>query len=112
MIIADVLTLSLMLIAFALLSQTMPRHCKQIWRRVLSEQANRFSRILGWGLLLISLIALCYTHFFTNALLLWLGYCSLSALLVILLLSYRPQWLQTVLLPLHLLGQVLHKYRH
>lgn len=112
MIIIDILTIFLMLIAFTLLAQSMPRHSKQIWRRVLSDQANYFSRILGWCLLLISLIALCYSHFFTNALLLWLGYCTLSALLLILLLSYQPQWLQTVLLPLHQLGHLLHKYRH
>lgn len=94
---------SLIFFAFGFLAQAMPRHGKQIWGKALAEKAEQRSRLAGSILLLVSFAVLGFGSDISNAILLWLGYGTVSSLSVALLLSYKPHWLKMVLQP----GKVL-----
>lgn len=87
----------MMFLAFALLAQAMPRHGKQLWGKALTEQAERRSRYTGSTLLLLSFAMLCYYTGISNAILVWLGYATLCAFAIALILSYKPLWLYWLL---------------
>ncbi|MEE2024849.1 DUF3325 domain-containing protein [Alkalimonas mucilaginosa] len=90
----NTLVFALILWSFVLLAQAMARHGKQIWGKALSASAEKRSRQAGAGLLLLSFTLLFFWLDFATALLLWLGYCTVAALIIALLLSYQPAWLR------------------
>jgi Protein of unknown function (DUF3325) len=81
-------------IAFVLLCQAMPRHAKQIWGKVLSEQQEMLRRRAGFVLLALSLLVQLATLQIAAALLLWLGLLSLTAFTVSAVLSTKPRLLR------------------
>ncbi len=83
-----------MLWALVWLAQSMARHGKQIWGKAMSDKAEQKRQRSGWLLLSINFGALCLWLGPTTALLLWLGYATVASLVVALVLSYRPRWLQ------------------
>lgn len=81
-------------IAFVLLCQAMPRHAKQIWGKVLSDQQERIRRRSGFVLLALSLLVLLAAMQFAAAILLWLGLLSLTAITVAAFLTMKPRGLR------------------
>jgi len=82
---------------FAALALALNRHHKQVWRREPSRRRQWVLRLAGWGLLLASL-GLCQAQVgWASGLVWWAGLLTVAALLVIFLLTYRPNWLAHVL---------------
>jgi hypothetical protein len=82
---------------FSILALAMNRHHKQIWRREPSRRRQWLLRLAGSWLLLSSL-GLCQAQVgWASGLVWWTGLLTVAALLVILLLTYRPNWLARML---------------
>ncbi len=81
-------------IAFVLLCQAMPRHARQIWGKVLSDQQETIRRRSGFFLLSLSLLVLLATMQTAAAFLLWLGLLSLTAFTLSAVLSTKPMLLR------------------
>ncbi|MBK1673677.1 hypothetical protein CKO35_10225 [Ectothiorhodospira shaposhnikovii] len=78
------------LVALAL---AMDRHHRQIWQRPPSPRARRLLNMVGMTGLGVS-FALSVAHAgWSVGPALWLGLLSLTALVIVLLLSYRPRYL-------------------
>jgi hypothetical protein len=78
------------LLGFAALALSMSRHHQQVCRREPSRRRQGLLRLVGWGLLLAAL-ALCQAHAgWASGLVWWTGLLTAAALLVIVLLTYRP----------------------
>lgn len=80
------------LLGFATLALAMPRHHKQVWRREASRRRKWLLGGAGWTSLLMSLF-LCQAQVgWGRGLVWWAGLLTLAALLVTLILSFRPNW--------------------
>ncbi|WP_233010077.1 DUF3325 domain-containing protein [Rheinheimera faecalis] len=77
-------------IAFVLLCQAMPRHAKQIWGKVLSDQQEIIRRRSGFFLLALSLLVLLNKLQLAGAILVWFGLLSLTAITVAIVLTMKP----------------------
>lgn len=91
------LALASSLTGFAALALAMSRHHKQVWRREPSRRRQLLLRLAGWGLLLASM-GFCQAQVgWASGLIRWAGLLTVAALLVTLLLTYRPNWIARVL---------------
>lgn len=78
------------LLGFAALALSMSRHHQQVWRRAPSRRRQGLLRLVGRALLLAAL-GLCQMHAgWASGLVWWTGLLTAAALLVIVLLTYRP----------------------
>lgn len=80
------------LIGFATLASAMPRHHKQVWRREGSRRRKWLLGVVGWISLLVSLLLCLAQMGWGSGLVWWTGLLTLAALLVTLILSFRPRW--------------------
>jgi len=81
------------LLGFAALALSMSRHHQQVCRGEPSHRRQGLLRLVGWGLLLAAL-GLCQAHAgWASGLVWWTGLLTAAALLVIVLLTYRPNQL-------------------
>ncbi len=85
-------SLALALAAFALFAQSMRRHAGPHWN---ARRSTRL-RIVGWGALLASLALRLAGPGWRVGLTEWIGALALCAAAVMLLLTYRPAWLDRV----------------
>ena len=82
-----------MLAGMGWLALSLPAHWKQV-RPQRSEPASGQLRLLGWTGVLVSALACLAADHPSMAILVWLMLLALTAVLVALLLSTRPHWLQ------------------
>ena len=76
-------------LGFIALASSMSKHQKQIFGQELDAAKTKLATLLGWGLLVVALIA-CLLHgdSISNMISYWIGVLSFSALAVGLTLSY------------------------
>ena len=79
---------SLSSLAFISLASAMSKHQKQMYGQELTAQQTRLASILGWTLLLISLIICVISGPLSSMLSFWIGILTFSALFVGALLTY------------------------
>lgn len=77
----------------AALALAMSRHHEEVWRCDPSPRRRRRLRAAGCALLLGGLLLCMEQAGWASGLVWWPGLLSISALLVSLLLSFRPRWL-------------------
>jgi hypothetical protein len=87
------LALTATLCGLAALALAMSRHHKQVWRRDPSPRRRRSLRATGCALLLSGLLLCVERAGWASGLVWWSGLLSIAALLVTLMLSFRPHWL-------------------
>ena len=75
-------------LAFIALASAMSKHQKQIFNRELNPAQNRIATILGWLLLLTSLVICLLSGKISSMLSYWVGVLTFAALLIGLMLSY------------------------
>jgi hypothetical protein len=81
------------LIGFAALALALGRHHRQVWRREPSARRRWLLRAVGTACLLAGLLLCAAQVGWAQGLIWWAGLLSIAALLVSLLLSFRPNWL-------------------
>ena len=75
-------------LAFIALASAMTKHQKQIFNRELNPAQSRIATILGWLLLLTSLVICLLSGKISSMLSYWVGVLAFAALLIGLMLSY------------------------
>lgn len=94
-LLAGALVFALTLAGFAALALAIDRHHQQVCGRAALRRrrraALRAAGVLGLGLALAGSVALAGA---ATGIVLWTGLLSAAALALILVLSYRPQWLR------------------
>lgn len=75
-------------LAFIALASAMTKHQKQIFNCELNPAQSRIATILGWLLLLTSLVICLLSGKISSMLSYWVGVLTFSALLIGLMLSY------------------------
>ncbi len=85
------ISLGLALAAFTALSLAMDRHQEQVLGRALARPATLRWRVLGWALLVVSLLPCLALGSTSLAITVWAGTLSFAALALGLLLSYAPR---------------------
>ncbi|MDQ9009776.1 DUF3325 domain-containing protein [Acinetobacter gerneri] len=88
---------SLSTLGFFALASTMSKHQKQIFKRELAIKHTVLAKVIGWLLLIISLV-LCVKHFnLSTAISYWIGVLSFSALFVAWCLSYAENQIKKII---------------
>lgn len=87
---------SLCSIAFFALASAMSKHQKQIFEHELDLSQNRLASILGWVLLLITLIICMISAQLSNMISYWIGVLTFSALFVGLCFSYLATYIRKI----------------
>lgn len=87
---------SLCSIAFFALASSMSKHQKQIFGHELKPSKTRLVLILGWVLLLITLILCIMSAQLSNMISYWIGVLTFSALFVGLCISYLATNIQKI----------------
>ena len=75
-------------LAFIALASSMTKHQKQIFNRELHPAQSRIATIMGWLLLLTSLVICLLSGKISSMLSYWVGVLTFAALLIGLMLSY------------------------
>lgn len=96
----DLLAFALSFAAFSAIALGTERHAKQVFGRQPAPPLRRALSATGWVLLVASLAPALAARGPSIGSLNWLGYLSVAAVAIALLLSYRPQ-------PLRFLAPVL-----
>lgn len=90
-----------------LLSLAMTRHYRQVWSREPSASTSLAFRLCGWGLLTGSLLTSFVKISWSIGLVAWIGALSAAALILIVLLPYRPKAAATLALVTPVLATAL-----
>lgn len=75
-------------LGFFALASAMQKHQKQIFNQILSNTATRYYGLLGWLLLVLSLIICCFSGALSNMIAYWIASLSFAAMFVCLSLQY------------------------
>lgn len=79
---------SMISLSFMSLACSMSKHQKQIFAQQLSPRRTQLAHVLGWVLLVLSVLMALYTRSISIALSYWLGVATFAALFVAAILSY------------------------
>ncbi|MFV5404179.1 DUF3325 family protein [Acinetobacter sp. 228] len=85
-------------LGFFALATSMSKHQKQIFDRELDPAKTQLATILGWILLIISLILCLLTGAVSNMISYWLGSLTFAALVVGLSLSYLASKIKVIVM--------------
>lgn len=89
---ASLLALGFCYAGMAGLCLGMDRHYKQVWQREPRALARRGLRGAGWLLLALALLPCLRVWGASVGVVIWLGFLTAGAVLVVWLLPYRPRW--------------------
>jgi hypothetical protein len=87
----NVLTLSCLFAGFGALCLSMARHARQALGSVPGLAVRAIAAVLGWALLALSLLPSLKVHGVSIGIAAWLGFSTLAAVAVGLLLAYKPR---------------------
>jgi hypothetical protein len=87
----NVLILALAFAGFGTLCLSMERHARQVFGAIPGTFRRSMAAVLGWGLLASSLIPSLQNYGMSIGIAAWLGFLTLAALAVGLLLTYAPR---------------------
>lgn len=76
---------------FGALCLNMERHTRQVFGSVPKELFRLLALLIGWGLLAYSLVSAIDYYGVSVGITAWLGFLSLAAVAVLLLLTYTPR---------------------
>ena len=83
-------------LGFLSLSLAMSKHQKQYLLPALTNKQTQCVQLLGWGLLVLTLIVSINHYGVANGISYWVGILSFSALLILAMLSYFPSKFKAV----------------
>ncbi|MDR1662396.1 MAG: DUF3325 domain-containing protein [Azoarcus sp.] len=87
----NVLILALAFAGFGALCLSMERHAKQVFGSIPGPLRRLVAAVLGWGLLAFSLLPSLQNYGVSIGIAAWLGFLTLAATAVGLLLAYAPR---------------------
>lgn len=87
---------ALTLSGFGLLGSGMERHARQVFRVIPDAERRKLLQTGGWVLLLVALWPAIAAYGLSIGVSVWVGMLGMTAPLVLLLLSYRPEALRVV----------------
>lgn len=87
---------SISILGFFALASTMSKHQKQIFGHELNASKTKLTTIIGWCLLIISLIISLIPNTLSNGISYWVGVLTFAALFVGLCLSYFAHQIKSV----------------
>jgi hypothetical protein len=87
----DVLTLASAFAGFGALCLSMERHARQVFGSIPGPLRRLAAAVLGWGLLAFSLVPSLRHYGVSIGIAAWLGFLTLAATAVGLLLAYAPR---------------------
>lgn len=74
----------------------MPRHCRQVWGSAPARRGALTWRIQGWVLLVVALVPCIVLEGPSVGIVAWTGVLTVAALVVTMLLTYRPRIVSVV----------------
>ncbi|ALH96427.1 DUF3325 domain-containing protein [Acinetobacter equi] len=101
---------SIATLGFIALASSMSKHQKQIFDRELSAGQSQIATLLGWFLLIISLIISLIPYTLSNGISYWVGVLTFSALFVGLNLSYyahKMKYITIIIIAIALISAII-----
>lgn len=77
--------------AFSALAASMAKHQRDIFLQKVTATKTRTLQVIGWGLLLLSLLAIVFMEGASIGISVWLGVMTFAAIFVALTLTYAPK---------------------